>query len=109
MYNAPTLAVHYADAFVPTLFTAAGKQPVVVREESRHLAVPYGGPVPVAELRALAEGRPAPGAPAYAGAWTRDFGYLYVVGPQDGNPMPERLEPLAASRRFGLYRIRREP
>lgn len=109
MYHAPALAVHGADAFVPTLFTAPGKQPVTVRSESRGLAVPYGGPVPVSELSAVAEGRPAPGAPAYAHDWMRTFAYLYVVGPQTGNPMPARLDPLTRSRRFSLYRIRRDP
>lgn len=43
MYYAPTLAVHYANAFVPNLFTEAGKQPVRPREDVRRLAIPYGG------------------------------------------------------------------
>lgn len=107
IYNAPTLAAHYADALVPTLFTAAGKQPLTVRPESRALAVPYGGPVPMAILAAIAEGRIAP--PTYFGAWTRDFDYLYVVGPQAENPLPTRLEALAGTGRFTLYRVRKTP
>lgn len=105
IYNAATLAVAYADAFVPTLFTSIGKQPVTVIGAYRHLAVPYGGPTAVAVLRGIAEGRPNDDAPDYTRAWTEDFDYLYVVGPSAPNPMPGLLVPLAASGRFALYRI----
>ncbi|WP_245259380.1 hypothetical protein [Methylobacterium sp. 77] len=105
IYNAATLAVAYADAFVPTLFTSLGKQPVTVIDGLRHLAVPYGAPTPIAALRDVAEGRPGDGVPDYARAWTKDFDYLYVVGPSIPNPMPGLLVPLAASSRFALYRI----
>ncbi|MFD1300496.1 hypothetical protein [Methylobacterium marchantiae] len=105
IYNAATLAVAYADAFVPTLFTSIGKQPVTVIDAYRPLAVPYGGPTPTAILREVAEGRPSDEAPGYTRAWTKDFDYLYVVGPSAPNPMPGLLVPLAASSRFALYRI----
>jgi hypothetical protein len=106
-YNAATLAVAYADAFVPTLFTSIGKQPVTVIDGYRHLAVPYGGPTAMVILRDIAEGRPRLDEPDYTRAWTEDFDYLYVVGPSAPNPMPGLLVPLAASARFALYRIER--
>lgn len=105
IYNAVTLAVAYADAFVPTLFTSVGKQPIVVNAAHRHLAVPYGGPVAMRVLRDVAQGLPTDEAPPYARAWTKDFNYLYVVGRSAPNPMPDVLTPLAAASRFTLYRI----
>ncbi len=107
MYNAPVLAAEARDAFVPTLFTAAGKQPIVARAAVRQLDVPYGGPVPVAILRdiALHPGHPA-SAPRFIADWEEDYDYLYVVGTPGANPMPELLERLDSGARFTLYRIR---
>ena len=107
-YYAPTLAVHYAHAFVPNLFAAAGKQPVTVREDMRHLAVPHGGPVPMSILSAIAGGKTADIVPLYLRRWTRDFQYLYVLGTPAANPLPELLEELDRSSRFVLYKIRRK-
>jgi hypothetical protein len=107
-YYAPTLAVHYAHAFVPNLFAAAGKQPVTVREDMRHLAVPHGGPVPMSILSAIAAGKTADIVPQYLRAWPRDFQYLYVLGTPAANPLPELLEELMRSSRFVLYKIRRK-
>ena len=107
-YYAPTLAVHYAHAFVPNLFAAAGKQPVTVREDMRHLAVPHGGPVPMSILSAIAAGKTADIVPQYLRRWTSDFQYLYVLGAPAANPLPELLEELTHSSRFVLYKIRRK-
>jgi hypothetical protein len=106
IYNAPTLAVHYADAFVPTFYAAAGKQPVIPRPAYRHLLVPYGGIAPIAALKAIAENT-VPDAPDFVRSWPRDFDYLYVIGPAIPNPMPNLLEELYAAPRFALYRVRR--
>ncbi|WP_456742722.1 hypothetical protein [Bradyrhizobium sp. USDA 4354] len=108
MYYAPTLAVHYANAFVPNLFTEAGKQPVRPREDVRRIAIPYGGPVPSGLLAAIATGRPPPEAPPFVRTWYRDFDYLYVLGSPAANPLPDLLEVLETSERFVLYRIRRK-
>ena len=105
MYNAPTLAVHYADAFVPTLFTSVGKQVVTVDAAHRDLAVPYGGPVPGRLLSAIAEGPVPAGTPSLVRSWKTDFGYLCLVGEGDANPLPNLLVRVAGSRRFTLYRI----
>ncbi len=106
MFYAPTLAVHYANAFVPNLFTAVGKQPVQARSPVRRLAIPYGGPVSLSALAAIAAGQPPSHVPPFISTWPRDFDYLYVIGPHTANPLPDLLEELEASPRFVLYRIR---
>ena len=108
MYYAPTLAVHYANAFVPGLFTAQGKQPVRVGPIAERLAIPHGGPVPVAILAAIASGKTAAAVPPYIKSWTRDYDYLYVLGPRIPNPMPTLLDELDSAARFTLYKIRRK-
>jgi hypothetical protein len=107
MFYAPILAVHYADAFVPNLFTAVGKQPVQPRAEIRRLAIPYGGPMPMRVLAAVAAGQPPSDVPPFVRTWYRDYDYLYVLGPHVANPLPDLLEELDASARFVLYKIRR--
>jgi hypothetical protein len=109
MFYAPTLAVHYANAFVPNLFTAVGKQPVQARAAVERLAISYGGPMPMNVLTALAAGLMSPDVPPFVRNWTRDYDYLYVIGPPGPNPLPERLEELDRSARFVLYKIRRAP
>lgn len=106
-YHAPTLAVHYANALVPTLFTYAGKQPVEVVPAFRHLAVAQGGPAPIELLKGLAHGRHDAAAPAFVRNWQRNFDYLYLIGPRIANPLPELLDELASANRFTLYRIRK--
>jgi hypothetical protein len=106
MAYAPTLAVHYANGFVPNLFTEVGKQPVRVRDAVRRLAIPYGGPMPVRVLSAIAAGEALPEAPLFVRTWYRDFAYLYILGPRIANPLPNLLEELDGSDRFVLYKIR---
>jgi hypothetical protein len=107
IYSVPILAVQYADAFVPNMFTEAGKQPVSARAPWRRLDVPYAGPAPVALLKSIAEGAVPAGTPRFIRAWARDFDFLYLVGPKIANPMPERLVQVAAGPRFVLYRIKK--
>ena len=109
MFYAPTLAVHYANAFVPNLFTEVGKQPVQARAAVRRLAIPYGGPVPIRVLAAIAAGQTPSGIPPFIRTWYRDYDYLYVLGPGAANPLPDLLEELDRSARFVLYKIRRAP
>jgi hypothetical protein len=109
MFYAPTLAVHYANAFVPNLFTEVGKQPVQARSAVRRLAIPYGGPVPLRLLSAIAAGPTSEEKPPFVRTWYRDYDYLYVLGPRVVNPLPNLLEELDASRRFVLYKIRHTP
>jgi len=109
MAYAPTLAVHYANAFVPNLFTAVGKQPVQARAAVRRLAIPYGGPMPIRVLSAIAAGQTSSDIPPFIRTWYRDYDYLYVLGPRVANPLPNLLEELDSSVRFVLYKIRRAP
>jgi hypothetical protein len=99
--------VHYANAFVPNLFTAVGKQPVQARAAVQRLAIPYGGPMPIRVLAAVAAGQPPSDIPPFIRTWYRDYDYLYVLGPQVANPLPDLLEELDGSARFVLYKIRR--
>ena len=107
MYYAPTLAVHYADAFVPNLFTETGKQPVRVRETVRRLAISDGGLVPSSLLTAIAASQPQADVPPSVRTWYRDYDYLYLIGQPTTNPLPGLLDVLEVSERFALYRIRR--
>jgi hypothetical protein len=109
MYHAATLAVHYANAFVPDLFTGVGKQPIRARSAVRRLDIPEGGPYPLSDLVAIAQGRSPAGTPEFVRSWDRDFNYLYVIGPHRANPLPDRLSEIDRGRRFILYRIRRPP
>jgi len=109
MAYAPTLAVHYANAFVPNLFAEVGKQPVQARVAVQHLAIPYGGPMPIRVLAAIAAGQAPSEVPSFVRTWYRDYDYLYVLGPSVANPLPNLLEELNRSARFVLYKIRRTP
>jgi hypothetical protein len=108
MYHAAVLAVHHADAFVPTLFTSVGKQPIVARAAVRHLDVPTAGPVPSALLTTIAESQAPAGTPAFVRSWHRDFDYLYLVGPRAPNPLPGVLQELDAGPSFVLFRIQKD-
>jgi hypothetical protein len=109
MAYAPTLAVHFANAFVPNLFTEAGKQPVQARAAVQGLALPYGGPIPMRVLTAIVAGQTRSEVPRFVRTWHRDYDYLYVLGPSVANPLPNLLEELDRSRRFVLYKIHRTP
>jgi hypothetical protein len=93
LYNSPTLAVHYAQAFVPSLYTIAGAQPVrkaisgyEVEDSLDYL------PPSISQL----ESDP----PSYARDWENRYDYLYVIGKAE---MP--LIPILNGTRFTLYRI----
>lgn len=108
MSYAPVLAVHYAKTFVPNLFTGEGKQPVRAQGAVERLDIPYGGPVPLTILAAIAAGKTGAGVPPFIRSWDRDFNYLYVLGAPVPNPLPAVLEELDRSSRFVLYKIRRK-
>ena len=101
LYFAPTLAVHYAQAFVPSLYTMAGKQPVrkAISGYDVENSLDYLPPS-VSQL----ESDP----PSYARDWENRYDYLYVIGKTE---MP--LIPIFNGARFTLYRInqakRRDP
>ena len=107
MYHAATLAAHTRDAFVPTVFTAPGKQPLRANAAVRHLTVIEAGPIPLRLLDAYAAGEEPPPEIAYVANWTRDFDYLLLLAPGTEPPRRPQLEPIAAGGRFVLYRIRK--
>jgi hypothetical protein len=111
IYRAPTLAVHYASAFVSSLYTIAGTVPIEVRSDLKHLDVDartetYKPPT-LAVLRAVAAGEDVPGAPQYLKNWTRNFQYVYLVGRPTENAFPGVLDELTRHDRFTLYAVRK--
>jgi hypothetical protein len=110
-WRAPTLAVYYAKAFVSSLYTLPGQHAVQIRPDLKRLEVngkteTYQPPY-LATLQIIAQGGKVPDAPQYIGNWTRDFDYLYLLGPPGPNVLPDVLEELTAERRFTLYRVRK--
>ena len=106
LYHAPTLAVPYAGAFVPTLFTTRGKQPLVVATDLQRLSFSDGGPVPLALLRAIAA-HPGVAVGSFISDWTRDFDYVCVLGKPTGEQLPTALDLVETHDSFALYRVRR--
>jgi hypothetical protein len=104
MFYAPTLAVHYANAFVPSLYTISGQQPVK-KSNSKALfeiddALEYR-PTPISQLLyPSGDG----GVPPHVRNWRNNYDYLYIVGDQTGS-IPDHLTSLMRSRRFTLYAI----
>lgn len=107
IFHAPVLAVAYADAMVPTLFTYPGKQPVSVREPLRRLDTPQGGPAPLAVLVDILRAGPDPGLPSYLHTWADDFDYVVVVGAPLDDPLPDLLVPVSQGERFAVFRVAR--
>jgi len=111
IHRAPTLAVHYAGAFVSSLYTLPGQHAVHVRPDLKRLEVDSKtetyAPPSLGTLRKLARGEEVPDAPRYVRNWVRDFDYVYLVGAHIPDAMPDLLDELAASRRFTLYRVRK--
>ena len=100
----------YAGAFVSSLYTIAGAEPVEVRPDLAHLDVSTAAesytPPSLATLRALADGEDVE-APRYLRHWPRDFQYVYLVGPHTEDALPGVLDEIARYRRFTLYAVRR--
>jgi hypothetical protein len=109
MDYAPTLAVHYANAFVPNLYTEIGKQPVQVRTAVRRLAMPSAGVLPMDVLTTIATRGAQAETPGFIRNWYRDYDYLYVLGPPEANALPNMLEERERSARFVLYKVRHAP
>jgi hypothetical protein len=109
MASAPTLAVYYAKALVPHLFTLHGAQPVELRpdyeslaiDELRHYEIPVWG------LQATTVEPSPSGTPTFLRNWPQRFDYLYILGPRTSNPLPHLLTEITAGRRFTLYHVRK--
>jgi hypothetical protein len=110
--TATALAAHYSNAFVPTLFTIPGQQPLQVCPELKRLALRRTKdywPVAFSVLAAVANGASTSDIPTHVRDWMHDYDYLYLVGPPGPNPMPSRLTTLTAGKSFTLYRIIKPP
>jgi len=105
IFHVPTLAVHYANAFVASFFAAPGKFPIVVRAEFRDLLSPPVDPWPIAALEDVAKGRSVT-VPRFLRNWQHEFDYLYVVGQQNRVLIPDFLEEIETAAGFTLYKIR---
>lgn len=106
MYHAATLAVHSRDAFVPTLFTSPGKQPLRAHASVQDIKLLEGGPIPWTLLQSYSDGVVPPPELAYVRNWTRDFDYVLLIHPDGQAPASPLLEFVANGGRFVLYRIR---
>jgi hypothetical protein len=113
--TATALATHYSNAFVSTLVTIPGQQPLQVCPEFRRLDVGRTGraadymPPAFSVLAAVANGSSTPDVPTHVRDWVHDYDYLYLVGPPGPNPMPNRLKVLTAGNTFTLYQIIKFP
>ena len=106
--SATALAAHYSNAFVSTLITIPGQQPLQVCPELSRLALGRTKdywPVAFSLLAAVANGASTSDIPTHVRDWLHDYDYLYLIGPRGPNPMPSRLTALTASDSFTLYRI----
>jgi hypothetical protein len=104
MFYAPTLAVHYATVFAPSLYTGSGMFPVRKAVSKSHFEIEDGLdylPTPISQLNSASAGGTAP---SHVRAWRTDYDYLYIVGDQTAS-VPDRLTSLMRSRRFTLYAI----
>jgi hypothetical protein len=102
MFYAPTLAAHYATAFVPSLYSrsepiekATSKSRFEIEDSLDYL------PTPISQLNSASAGGTVP---SHVRAWRTDYDYLYIVGNQPAS-IPDHLTSLMRSHRFSLYAI----
>jgi hypothetical protein len=111
-WHYPVLAIPWRHAFVPTLFTARGKQPLRVLPPWNSIAVAEGVPAPIDYLVSF---RPLPALIymfGYVADWRNRFDYLLIVNEdlshaQGQASLPPGLELLADEGFARLYLIRR--
>ncbi|MDJ0387916.1 hypothetical protein QMO56_07300 [Roseomonas sp. E05] len=104
------LATLWRQSFVPNLFTARGKQPLVVLPPSDEIAVPEGE---IASVHALVDpDYPLPASQAYVRRWRERFDYALVLNadmPDQNGPveLPEGVEVVADQGFAQLLRLPR--
>lgn len=91
-WHLPTLAIMERQVFVPTLFAAAGKQPVVIRPQWADIASPNSPVVTVSALKLRPE--QIPDSFAMLRPWRERFEYVLVLGADlpdrnNGRTVPE--------------------
>jgi len=92
----PTLAVPFSHAFVPTLFTAKGKQPLSVLSPWSEIAVPEGNLISIGVLSCPALMQAYRDFAPYLSDWRRRFDFVLVANADVpdyyvGNIMPAGL------------------
>ena len=113
--TATALAAYYSNAFVSTLVTIPGQQPLQVCPEFRRLDLGRTGraedymPIAFSVLAAVANGATDSDIPINVRDWLHDYDYLYLLGPRGPNPMAGRLTALTADNNFTLYGIIKRP
>lgn len=109
-WHLPVLAIMWRQAFVPTLFTARGKQPVFVRPPYDQIAVPEG---PLESVHVLIDpARENPEWTHYIDNWREKFDFVLVLNadmPDVHGPFapPPDLQKVADSGFAQLYRVGR--
>lgn len=109
----PALVVPERHAFIPTLFSVAGQQPLRILPPWRDIAVPSSW-VPDAHVL---DGHPSPGdlrADPYLADWPHHFDYVLVIGadlPDQYGPFqpPAALRQVAGDGYAKLFRVQRRP
>ncbi|WP_370675855.1 hypothetical protein [Pleomorphomonas sp. PLEO] len=106
----PTLATSDAGAFVPTLFTAVGKQPLMVMGGFRDISVPEGNLVSVGALFCESLWSSYLPFTPYLANWRRRFDYVLVVNADlpdmyVGSNLPDGLVKIADAGFAALYAI----
>ena len=105
----PALAVPYAHAFVPTIFTARGKQPLTVLPPWSDIAVPEGNLFSVSLLDCPDEISAFSGIAPYLKDWRHRFDFVLLVNAdvkdRFGGAIPQGVK-LAAETNFAkLYAV----
>jgi hypothetical protein len=104
MFYSPTLAAHYATAFVPSLYTLSGVQPIRKAASKSRFEIEDSLdylPTTISQLNSASAGGTAP---AHVRGWRADYDYLYLVGDQTAG-IPDHLTSMMRGRRFTLYAI----
>lgn len=108
LVHVPTLATHYAEALVPTLFAFPGIQPVRLRPEFNHFRIfrtGFSEPVPLPILERMTTNAAQKNIPEFIRCWPKYYDYLYLIGPYIHRPIPGILEKIGSGTSFVLYRI----
>ena len=109
-WHLPVLAVLDRAAFVPTLFTDPGKQPVRASERRAFLDTNFGAPIEYALLVDAAYGigdvQGGIGMSPFWTDWPEHYDYVLTVHFGDAeNPLPDLLVPAHEGSYFTIYRI----
>lgn len=105
MFYAPTLAAHYAKAFVPSLYTLRGQQPVRKAPSKAAYEITDSMDYLPATISQLVASERSEEVPTHIRGWKSNYDYVYLVGGQAG-VNPAGLMVLARGRRFALYAVK---